>query len=181
MSARRAHGLSRSRPGLSGSVGQGAQRSTFGKITVMATDGHLPYPYGREIAGYEVANLSDTLSKAKAAGVTICRPVHRGPPPIVDRCVPRRLHRRDPFLGRRLGQRMTPIASHAGDHQLRFRLRALAHCSLGVSKIGHFRGGFRRAGFALLQSNRLRVFVCALSRINGNCRGIAERCDGERP
>jgi hypothetical protein len=45
--------------------------SRFGKITVLATDGHLPYPYGREIAGYEVSNLSETLSKAKAAGATV--------------------------------------------------------------------------------------------------------------
>jgi hypothetical protein len=45
--------------------------STFGTIVVMATDGHLPYPYGREIAGYEVSNLSETLSKAKAAGATV--------------------------------------------------------------------------------------------------------------
>ena len=45
--------------------------STFGTITVLATDGHLPYPYGREITGYEVTNLSETLSKAKAAGATI--------------------------------------------------------------------------------------------------------------
>src|SRR5712692_7262452 len=46
-------------------------QSKFGKVTVVVTDGHLPYPYGREITGYEVANLSDTLSKAKAAGVTV--------------------------------------------------------------------------------------------------------------
>lgn len=45
--------------------------SGFGKATVLATDGHLPYPYGREITGYEVENLSDTLVKAKAAGVTV--------------------------------------------------------------------------------------------------------------
>lgn len=45
--------------------------SNFGKLTVLVTDGHLPYPYGREMAGYEVANLSDTLAKAKAAGVQI--------------------------------------------------------------------------------------------------------------
>ena len=45
--------------------------SAFGKLTVLVTDGHLPYPYGREITGYEVANLSDTLTKAKAAGVTV--------------------------------------------------------------------------------------------------------------
>jgi hypothetical protein len=45
--------------------------SNFGKFTVLATDGHLPYPYGREITGYQVGNLADTLTKAKAAGVTV--------------------------------------------------------------------------------------------------------------
>ena len=45
--------------------------STFGKLIVFVTDGHLPYPYGRETTGYEVANLAGTLSKAKAAGVEI--------------------------------------------------------------------------------------------------------------
>ncbi len=45
--------------------------SAFGKMTVMVTDGHLPYPYGREITGYEVANLGDTLAKAKASGVAV--------------------------------------------------------------------------------------------------------------
>jgi len=45
--------------------------SGFGKLTVLVTDGHLPYPYGREITGYEVADLSDTLAKAKAAGVGV--------------------------------------------------------------------------------------------------------------
>jgi predicted enzyme related to lactoylglutathione lyase len=45
--------------------------SAFGKITVLATDGHLPYPYGREIIGYEVSDLSDTLSKARTAGATV--------------------------------------------------------------------------------------------------------------
>jgi predicted enzyme related to lactoylglutathione lyase len=45
--------------------------STFGKLAVFVTDGHLPYPYGREMTGYEVANLTDTLRKAKAAGVEI--------------------------------------------------------------------------------------------------------------
>ena len=45
--------------------------SNFGKLTVFVTDGHLPYPYGREMTGYEVAKLSDTVAKAKAAGVQI--------------------------------------------------------------------------------------------------------------
>jgi hypothetical protein len=43
--------------------------STFGKLAVFVTDGHLPYPYGRELTGYEVSNLTDTLAKAKAVGV----------------------------------------------------------------------------------------------------------------
>jgi hypothetical protein len=46
-------------------------QSKFGKVTVLVTDGHLPYPYGREMTGYEVADLSDTLTKAKAAGVAV--------------------------------------------------------------------------------------------------------------
>jgi predicted enzyme related to lactoylglutathione lyase len=45
--------------------------SGYGIVTVFATDGHLPYPYGHEMTGYEVADLSETLSKAKAAGVSV--------------------------------------------------------------------------------------------------------------
>src|SRR6202040_3989147 len=45
--------------------------STFGKLAVFVTDGHLPYPYGRELTGYEVSNLTDTLTKTKAGGVEI--------------------------------------------------------------------------------------------------------------
>jgi len=45
--------------------------SNFGKLTVFVTDGQLPYPHGRELTGYEVTNLADTLAKAKAAGATI--------------------------------------------------------------------------------------------------------------
>ncbi len=45
--------------------------SPFGKMVVLVTDGHLPYPYGRELMGYEVSNLVATLAKAKAAGATI--------------------------------------------------------------------------------------------------------------
>ena len=48
--------------------------SKFGKLAVFVTDGHLPYPYGREITGYEVANLADTLTRAKATGVQILIP-----------------------------------------------------------------------------------------------------------
>jgi predicted enzyme related to lactoylglutathione lyase len=45
--------------------------SIFGKTTVFATDGHLPYPYGREMTGYEVMDLNDTLAKAKSSGATV--------------------------------------------------------------------------------------------------------------
>jgi hypothetical protein len=45
--------------------------SVFGKMTVFATDGHLPYPYGRELTGYEVTNLKDTLTKAIGAGAKV--------------------------------------------------------------------------------------------------------------
>jgi hypothetical protein len=45
--------------------------SIFGKLTVLVTDGHLPYPYGRETTGYDVANLSSTLERARASGVTV--------------------------------------------------------------------------------------------------------------
>ena len=45
--------------------------SVFGKMTVLVTDGHLPYPYGRELTGYEVADLRQTLTKAIGAGGTV--------------------------------------------------------------------------------------------------------------
>jgi predicted enzyme related to lactoylglutathione lyase len=51
--------------------------STFGKLTALVTDGHLPYPYGREMAGYEVTNLAETLAKAKAAGVDVLVPAYK--------------------------------------------------------------------------------------------------------
>ena len=48
--------------------------SAFGKLALFVTDGHLPYPYGREMTGYEVSDLAATLDKAKAAGVEILVP-----------------------------------------------------------------------------------------------------------
>ena len=45
--------------------------SLFGKMTIFVTDGHLPWPYGREVTGYEAADLAETLAKAKAAGVEV--------------------------------------------------------------------------------------------------------------
>ncbi len=46
-------------------------RSPFGPVRVLVTDGHLPYPYGRELAGYEVADLNTTLAKATHAGARV--------------------------------------------------------------------------------------------------------------
>jgi predicted enzyme related to lactoylglutathione lyase len=51
--------------------------SKFGKLTAFVTDGHLPYPYGREMTGYEVTNLTDTLTKAKASGVDVLVPRYK--------------------------------------------------------------------------------------------------------
>lgn len=46
-------------------------QSPFGKITVLVTALRVQYPYRKETTGYEVANLADTLAKAKVAGATI--------------------------------------------------------------------------------------------------------------
>jgi hypothetical protein len=51
--------------------------SKFGKLTAFVTDGHLPYPYGWEVTGYEVSNLAETLTKAKAAGVDLLVPPYK--------------------------------------------------------------------------------------------------------
>jgi hypothetical protein len=45
--------------------------SPFGKITVLVSDGHLPFPYGRETMGYDVADVGETLTKAKASGASV--------------------------------------------------------------------------------------------------------------
>jgi predicted enzyme related to lactoylglutathione lyase len=45
--------------------------SAFGKAVVLVTDGHLPWPYGRDMTGYEVADLPATLAKATATGATV--------------------------------------------------------------------------------------------------------------
>ncbi|WAH55254.1 glyoxalase [Pseudomonas silvicola] len=45
--------------------------SDFGRMTVLVTDGHLPFPYGHETTGYEVADLDATLQKATGSGATV--------------------------------------------------------------------------------------------------------------
>ena len=45
--------------------------SPFGRMTVLVTNGQLPYPFGRETTGYEVSDLQATLGKAKATGASV--------------------------------------------------------------------------------------------------------------
>ncbi|RTL50372.1 MAG: glyoxalase [Bradyrhizobiaceae bacterium] len=45
--------------------------SPFGNLAVFVIDGHLPYPYGHEMTGYEVGDLQATLDKARAANVKV--------------------------------------------------------------------------------------------------------------
>lgn len=45
--------------------------SPFGKMQVMVTDGHLPYPFGWEITGYQVDDLNATLTKASNSGAKL--------------------------------------------------------------------------------------------------------------
>ena len=53
--------------------------SGYGKTTVMISDNQLPWPYGRDVTGYEVGSLQATLAKAKAAGVeTLVEPHAEG-------------------------------------------------------------------------------------------------------
>lgn len=42
--------------------------SNYGKMTILISNGQLPWPYGRDITGYEVADLDATLARAAAAG-----------------------------------------------------------------------------------------------------------------
>src|SRR5258705_179664 len=51
--------------------------SKFGKLTALVTDGDLPYPYGREMTGYEATNLTDTLTQSKARGVEVFVPSYK--------------------------------------------------------------------------------------------------------
>jgi predicted enzyme related to lactoylglutathione lyase len=51
--------------------------SGFGNMLVFVTDGKLPYPFGREVTGYQVADLDATLAKAQSAGVKVLSPANR--------------------------------------------------------------------------------------------------------
>ncbi len=51
--------------------------SGFGNMLVFVTDGKLPYPFGREMTGYQVADLDATLAKAQGVGVKVLSPANR--------------------------------------------------------------------------------------------------------
>jgi hypothetical protein len=51
------------------SIRRVAIQSGYGKMLVLVSDGQLPWPYGRDMTGYEVADLTATLAKATDAGV----------------------------------------------------------------------------------------------------------------
>lgn len=48
--------------------------SGYGRMRIAVSDGALPWPYGRELTGYEVADLEACLAKALAAGATLLVP-----------------------------------------------------------------------------------------------------------
>jgi hypothetical protein len=64
-----APGVEIGKPGLE--VHRIRVESTFGKMVIYVSDGHLPYPFGAENTGYEVDDLNATLTKAKALGVAV--------------------------------------------------------------------------------------------------------------
>jgi predicted enzyme related to lactoylglutathione lyase len=51
--------------------------SGFGNMLVFVTDGKLPYPFGHEVTGYQVADLDATLTKAQGVGVKVLSPANR--------------------------------------------------------------------------------------------------------
>jgi len=51
--------------------------SGFGKMKIFVSDGKLPYPFGREITGYEVRDLSATLERALGLGCKILSPAYK--------------------------------------------------------------------------------------------------------
>lgn len=52
--------------------------SPFGRMAVLVTNGQLPYPFGHETTGYQVADLSATLGKATGSGAKVLVPTFDG-------------------------------------------------------------------------------------------------------
>jgi predicted enzyme related to lactoylglutathione lyase len=66
-------------PGVDVGQGNGTYRrvdieSSFGRMAVLVTNGQLPYPFGHETTGYQVADLNATLGKATGAGAKVLVP-----------------------------------------------------------------------------------------------------------
>ncbi|WP_321968454.1 glyoxalase [Burkholderia cepacia] len=52
-------------------------QSTIGKVTILVTDGHMPYPYGIEHDGFEVPGLAAALQNAMNLGATpLTKPIY---------------------------------------------------------------------------------------------------------
>ena len=66
-----AHALAIEIGGSKGTYRQLRIESQFGKLVVNVTDGHLPYPYGRETTGYEVDDVDAALAKGKTLGMVV--------------------------------------------------------------------------------------------------------------
>lgn len=45
--------------------------SDFGKMRVLVTNGHLPFPFGHETTGYHVGDLNDALGRATRSGARV--------------------------------------------------------------------------------------------------------------
>ncbi|TRL38261.1 glyoxalase [Methylosinus sporium] len=45
--------------------------SGYGKLALLVSNGQLPWPWGRDLTGYEVNDLRATLAKAEAAGAKV--------------------------------------------------------------------------------------------------------------
>lgn len=52
--------------------------SPFGRMAVLVTNGQLPYPFGHETTGYQVADLTATLAKATGSGAKVLVPSFDG-------------------------------------------------------------------------------------------------------
>ena len=112
--------------------------SVFGAMAVFVTDGHLPYPYGREMTGYEVANLAGTLGKGQGRGRFGLGWSHYAPTDgLGNGPISGRIHRRDPFHER--GE----VDRHA--NRSRIWIFALAAASSRRSRTNRPDSGFREA------------------------------------
>ncbi len=132
--------------------------STFGKIAVLVTDGQLPYPYGREVIGYEVGNLADTLTKAKTAGATV----------LVESYTDDRRHAAIVSFP---GGYIAEIHSAARQYTRKYfqgRLRRLL--TIRINRRNHF----CRGADSELRHSR----CCTPYRAEPRCRGYARLCQG---